>query len=353
MAEFNDNKTEAPTPRRRETARREGQVVFSPDLTGGILLVLITLSAGFMGAAWIRAVAELVHDQVRGIQRTDWGHAQSLLTMRWLAAQTLILGGGICAGAWGINCLTSVWQSGFLVSTKPLSPDWERLSPSKGWQRLASLDGLFRSVLAPLKVGSALAVGITMVGIWREEISLAARGSLAASLDGAGGMFFASLFALSGAMLVWGVCDYTFRWFRQEHRLRMSREELKQEAKEDQGDPQLRQRMRHLQRESRAQKTLNDVPTATAVVTNPTHFAVALRYEAARHSAPVVVAKGTDRMARRIIDRARKHGVPVLERKPLARALFALADVGEQIPIEFYRAVAEVLAYVYRMKQPH
>jgi flagellar biosynthetic protein FlhB len=156
---------------------------------------------------------------------------------------------------------------------------------------------------------------------------------------------------LSGTAFLWGAADYGFRWFRLEQKLRMSREEIKDESKEEQGDPQLKSRQRKMQREAAQRKSLGDVPRASVVITNPTHYAVALQYLPGQMQTPRILAKGSGAFARRIANVAREHGIPVLERKPLTRALYALGKVGEDIPLEFYRAVAEILAYVYRLKR--
>ena len=157
--------------------------------------------------------------------------------------------------------------------------------------------------------------------------------------------------AIAAAMVVIGLLDYLFQRWRHEQDLKMTRRELEEERKEEEGDPHMRARIRKLQREVGQRRMMQDVPNATVVITNPTHIAVAIQYERGLMSAPKVVAKGADLLAMQIRQIAERHDVPVLERKPLARALYLAVDVGEEIPAEFYHAIAEILAYIYRLSR--
>ncbi len=349
--EFDDNKTEAPTPRRRESAREDGQVVFSPDLTSGILIFCVAFGCWMFGGAWIGRFSGTIADQIRGTQPTEWGISQTMLSVRWLSANILIISGSIVVGAWVLNAATSSMQAGLGFHTKPLMLNPGRLSLVQGWQRFWSLDGLMKGVLAPLKLTAVIAAAVIFVWLAKDRVSLATRGNLHQSLAFSGELASTLMLILAGIALTFGAVDYAFKWYRHEQKLKMSREDLKQEQKDDQGNQEMKQQMRKFQQEARKRKSLQDVPTASAVITNPTHFAVAVRYEAGQTSAPTVVAKGADHFARQIISKARENGIPVIERKPVARALFALTEVGDEIPLEMYRAVAEVLADVYRRKQ--
>ncbi len=347
--ESDDNKTEAPTPRRRETAREVGQVVFSPDLTSGFLLFCMALGIWLFGAVWIRQFSGTIAEQISAAQPKEWSVSHTMLSLRWLCIQMLIVSGTITVGAWILNAATSMMQAGIGFHTKPLMLDPAKLSLVQGWKRLWSLDGLMKGIQAPLKLSAVIAAAAVFIWLAADRVSLATRGSLMQSSSFGGELSTTLMLILAGIALAFGVFDYAFRWYRHEQKLKMSLEELKKEHKEEQGDQNIKQRMRKFQQESRKRRTLQDVPTASAVITNPTHFAVAIRYEAG-NAAPIVVAKGADHFAKQIIAMAQKHGVPVMERKPVARALFALTEVGDQIPLELYRAVAEILADVYRKK---
>lgn len=348
--EFDPNKTEEPTPRRREKAREEGQVVFSSDLTSGLMLLALGGACLFAGPAYGERLQLVLREGILNLNGSDWGTTTTLLSARWLLSQLALLAGGICLGAMVLNVGVAQIQSGFTLTGKPLTPNWGKLSPVKGFQRMWSLDAGMRGVLGTLKLTASLTVATVFVWGWGTSIRAGSRGELAQSVQFSWSIAGWLLLALAGVTIVFGLSDYVFRFFRNELKLRMTKQEVKEEIKQDQGDPHVRARIRKLQKDSAERATLRQVPQATVVVTNPTHFAVAIKYESGRMKAPRVIAKGSGAFAKRIIATAREHGVPVLERKPLARALYALAAVGKEIPLEFYHAVAEILAHVYRLK---
>jgi len=349
--EFDDNKTEEPTQRRRETSREDGQVIFSSDLTSGLLLLCVTVTCWLFGGFWIQRFSVTIAESVRGVQYTDWGIPQTMLSIRWLSVNLLYVAGGIAAAAWVLNAALSAMQAGIGLHTKPLTPKPENLSMVKGWERIWSLDGAMKGLMSLMKLTFTLVVAAAFVWASTDRVSQHTSGTLFQSLAFTGSMVSRLMVALAALTLFLGALDYLFKYYRHEKKLKMSREEVKREHKEDQGDAQIKQRIRRYQQESRKKRSLKEVPTATAVITNPTHFAVAVRYDAATSAAPKVVAKGADHFARQIIAVAKEHGVPVLERKPVARALFAMTEVGDEIPLEMYRAVAEILAEVYRRKR--
>jgi flagellar biosynthetic protein FlhB len=182
------------------------------------------------------------------------------------------------------------------------------------------------------------------------EISAAGHGTLAEAVSIAWQLSMRLAFTMSLAMVILGLLDYLFQRWRLEQELRMTRRELQEEHRDQEGDPQLRARIRKLQRETVQRKMIQEVPQATVVLTNPTHYAIALRYERGETEAPRIIAKGEGRFAQRIAQVARDHGIPVLERKILTRALYRSVDVGQEIPMEFYQAIAEILAHVYRLR---
>ena len=183
------------------------------------------------------------------------------------------------------------------------------------------------------------------------QVGALAEGMLGRSVSSAWGLCIELLIDISAVLLAMGAVDYGFQWFRHERRLRMTREELKQERKEDDGDPLLIAKRRQRAREiANQRRMIQDVPQATVVITNPTHFAIALKYQRGVDSAPIVVAKGRDQFALQIAIKARRHGIPVIERKPLAQALFKTVKVGQEIPQALFIAVSEVLAYIYRLR---
>ena len=228
---------------------------------------------------------------------------------------------------------------------------FERLSPASGWEKIVSWDATVRGISVMLKVSAVIAVLVWYLADRAHLLALLGKKTLALGVSAGWQLALESSLVVAGSFFVIGAADYLYQRLRHEHRLKMTREELKQENKETEGDPHVRARIRKLQREAAERKMIQDVPQATVVVTNPTHFAVALRYDRHTMTAPMVIAKGSDRFARRIADVARQHGIPVLERKPIARFLYRSVKIGQAIPPELYQAFAEILAYVYRLKR--
>jgi flagellar biosynthesis protein FlhB len=269
-------------------------------------------------------------------------------------------GGAVTAAALGflpfVACVSvaslavNLAQVGFLWSTESLAPDPARLDPVAGLGRLASLKGLARLVGGLLKVSLVGAVvGWTL---WNERRRLSDLGDFAfeSVLGTAVDLMFTLSFRAALALLVLAILEYGYQRWQYERDLRMSKQELREELKRFEGDPKVRERRRAIQRQLALQRMMQEVPKATVVITNPTHVAVAVRYLQPEMEAPVVVAKGAELLAQRIRETALEHGVPLVERRELARALYASVEVGREIPPALYQAVAEILAFVFRMK---
>lgn len=343
MSEFQEqDRTEDPTPRRREEARRQGQVVFSGDLTFGLIMLVLSFAIPWLQTDWTSQFQSMLQISSRQAEATHWGIHETTLSSRWLLLQVLWLGGPLCLGMWCVSVASAQLQMGG-VSMRELKLDWSRLWSPESLTRVFSGTQVLNALLSLLKVLTTLGIGVCVMYVNMNsysgpvtEVSPILLGKMC--------------FAISLGALAWGVADFGWKWQRNESRLKMTREELKQEAREDMGDPHQKQRRRQLHRDSLQRRTLSDVPQASVVIRNPTHFAVALKYQSGQAGAPIVLAKGTGRFALQIIAKAQQYGVPVLERKPLARALYHLVRVGQEIPAELFHAVAEVLAHVYRIK---
>jgi len=275
----------------------------------------------------------------------------SVILAKTALVQGLSVVGPLLAVLFVIGAAVGVAQAGFHVSSKPLVPDWGRLSWAKGWKRIFSTRSLARGFSSVAKVSAVALLVLWVLHHQVDDISIAGHGTVerATALGWRLAVFLAM--AIAAAMVVIGLLDYLFQRWRHEQDLKMTRRELEEERKEEEGDPHMRARIRKLQREVGQRRMMQDVPNATVVITNPTHIAVAIQYERGLMSAPKVVAKGADLLAMQIRQIAERHDVPVLERKPLARALYLAVDVGEEIPAEFYHAIAEILAYIYRLSR--
>jgi flagellar biosynthetic protein FlhB len=345
------SRSEAPTQRRREKARKEGQVATSADLSSGLLLLAGTFTLWIGGEMFGGNLLRMVRSSLLYALRTEWGIPQSSALAKAALVQGLSVAGPLLAVLFVIGAAVGVVQAGFQVSWKPLAPEWGRLSWGKGWKRLFSTRSLARGVSSVAKV-TAVALLVLWVLLHQvDHVSTAGHGTVERAT--ALGWRLAVLLglAIAAAMVVIGLLDYLFQRWRHEQDLKMTRRELKEERREDEGDPHMRARIRKLQREVGQRRMMQEVPNASVVITNPTHIAVALQYERGLMNAPRVVAKGADLLAMQIRRIAERHGVPVLERKPLARALYLAVDVDQEIPAEFYHAIAEILAYIYRLNR--
>ncbi|HUR84815.1 MAG TPA: flagellar biosynthesis protein FlhB [Solirubrobacteraceae bacterium] len=350
MAEERDEeRTEPATPRRREEARERGQVVRSADLSSAVVLLAAVLALRFLGKSMIGGLFASVTTVLGGLAAAD-GEPENLLLHFGGALGAVALGflpfvGIIVAAALAVN----LGQVGFLFTTRPLMPDLDRIDPVSGLGRIFSLRGLVRLAGGLLKLAAvALVVGWTL---WVERVRLVELSGRGFELVGgvAADLMLSLSLRAALALLVLAVFEYAFQKWEFERNLRMSKREIREELKRFEGDPRIRERRRAVQQQLALQRMLLGVPGATVVITNPTHLAVAVRYEQSM-DAPVVVAKGAETLALRIRESALENDVPIVERKDLARALYRSVDVGQVVPADLYRGVAEILAFVYRLK---
>ncbi len=354
--EDREQRTEQATPRRRLEARERGQVPISLELTTALLLCAWAAALSSGGGRLARALgAELVGSFAR---LAELGHDE--LTVR-SAARLMFEAGSTAARPlmllllpiWIFGALAAYVQIGFQVTPKAVAADLARLDPFKGLGRLFSARTTVRTLLALGKL--LLIAGAMAAAAWSqvEEIASLSGADLGPLLAGLGHVALRCAAGGLLAVVLLAVADAAFQRWQHERDLRMSRQEVREELKTREGDPHVRARIRRLQRELAGRRQMADVPKATVVVTNPTHFAVALRYERAGargRGAPRVVAKGVERVAQRIREIALEAGVVCYEDVALARALHARCEIGDEIPLELYQAVAEVLAYVYRVQ---
>jgi len=349
MAEESDlERTEPASARRLEQAREEGQVPRSREV--GTFLVLIVAAAAFMlmGPWMVQRVARTF---ARGlVVDHDLAREPSLMLVRLadLAADTLLtftpLFGALIVAALVSPFLLGSWN----FSPKALQPDASRLNPLKGISRLVSWNGLVELIKAVAK--AALLGGVAVWVLWSERddlLAMFAQG-MPSSLASAGDLLNFSFLAIVSAMWVIVAVDVPFQIWHYHDQLKMSRQEVKQEGRELEGNPEIKGRIRQLQRAAARKRMMAAVPAADVIVTNPTHCAVALAYKSGM-GAPKVLAKGLGEIATRIRQVGAAHGVPMVEAAPLARALYRHAELEQEIPATLYAAVAEVLAYIHQL----
>lgn len=350
MADFENNGTEAPTPRRREEARAEGRVAQSPDLTAAFALLIGCFMLLWFGASWGNRLLQGVRIWIESLRTSDWTNWHSQTSASWITSELVGIVGLFVLVVMAIGLLVGFLQVGFVVSLKPLEIDFSKISPDQGWTRVLSLDSIVRGLLGGLKVTGLLIVSCVLLWSRRNSLSVTNFSTVSSVAVTAWDLGLWIALVLAGVAFGVSLFDYLTRWFKHEQQLKMTREEIKQEQKDDTGDPHVRAVIRRRQREARRRQSVKDVPKATVILTNPTHLAVAIQYDIGKMPVPKVVAKGAGVFAKNIVRIAREHNIPVMERKPLARALFASVDVGEHIPFEFFRAIAEIIAQIYRTR---
>lgn len=353
MAEDGEERTEEASPRKREETRKEGRVAKSGELVSSLLL-LATTGAFYGMAQWsFRGVASLFEASFMELGKTGlavWTPetavsmaAFAFKAFAWIVAPVALT--GMIAGLAG-----NVLQFGLMWTTKPLEPDFNKLNPLTGLARIFSVDGIFEFFKASVKF---CIVGVILYVIcvrWLGESGALWDADVQVLMKTLGDKVVKILFYIAGAMAVLSGIDFGFQKFRFEKKLMMTKQEVREERKQMDGNPQIKARIRSIQRKFATSKMIEAVKSADVVITNPTHFAVALVYDRETMFAPKIVAKGMDDMAQRIKAIARENGVPCVENVPLARALYKALKVGQFISRDLFNAVAEVLAYVYRIR---
>lgn len=350
MAEDMGDKTEAPTPRRRQEAREQGNIARSPDLTAAVILIGMLMLLKNFGPGLVNGLRAFLQEMLSQPSLGDLSGAEigrqmlrGVVTAAKALAPMFI---GVVILAVVINLL----QVGLLFNPKKLQPNLGALNPMKGLGKLLGKSHtLVQLGMNLLKLSLVGCVAYSAVHGRLEQI-ISVQGLSFSQIFGLGAEVVYSIGIRIGVLLlVLAIIDYVYQRFRTERELRMSKQEVKEEMRRMEGDPKIKGRRRQIAIQIATQKLKKDVPTADVIVTNPTEFAVALKYDNTAMHAPRVIAKGQGFMAARIREIAIAHGVPILERKPLARALYKLCEVGQEIPEQFYAAVAEILAYVYEL----
>jgi flagellar biosynthetic protein FlhB len=344
------DKTEAPTPRRLADARERGQVPISKDLSGAALLLVGFIVIWFVADEIFGRMLALMRRMFEAefIADLDPGMLTPVLleTAAWVA-RTLA---PMLAALAVVAVLSNVFQIGLLLSPKKLEPQLASLNPFKGIKRIfGGGQGPMSIVFNLLKIVLVTGVAYTALhGKLASIVNVAQLGPALALTYGASLVFDVAI-RIALVLFILALFDYAWQKFKFTRDLRMTKQEVKDEMKRMEGDPHIKQRRRQIQMQRAMQRVNREVPTADVVVTNPTHFAVALRYDPAKGNAPRVVAKGMDYLALRIRQIATENGVPIVEKPVLARALHRAVEVGHEVPEQFYAAVAEILAYVWEL----
>jgi flagellar biosynthetic protein FlhB len=350
MAESSGEKTFDPTAHRRQQARELGQVAFSQDLGSAVLLLVGGMLFLLMGGEIVEFSIGLMRRDLESVATLTPNPGKMMLhwhaIMKGLAAIVFPMMGYLVLGA----VLTNLAQVGFLFLPDRLSPDFSRLNPAQGLKRIFSLTGTARIGFGLFKVIVITAVAGAIIWSRREEVLRASAMDVLQLGRFLADISLKTVFWTALALVVLALLDYGLQRWKHEQDLKMTHQEVREEMKELQGDPQIVARRRAIQRQLVMNRISSSVPKADVIVTNPTELAVAIQYDPLEMAAPIVVAKGAGVLAQRIRRLGLENNIPIVERKPLAQLLYRDVDIGKPVPTESYAAVAEVLAYVYQLK---
>lgn len=351
MAEDSDlEKTEDATPRRIERAREQGQVPHSRELSTFIVLITGLMVLIFMFNSIFEALRLMMAQNLTFATLDLKDPDQQLQRLYKTTADMLVMFLPYLLAVSVVAILSNVLMSGWLFTTDALLPKFSRLNPFAGIKRVISVQGLVEMLKALLK--ASLVGGIAVWVMWgdKNEVLGLISEPLESGIAHLGHLLQHTLIWVVSSLMVLVLLDVPWQLYSYYKSLRMTKEEVKQEMKEAEGDPKIKARIRQLQRDAARRRMMQAVPQADVIVTNPTHYAVAIRYDQATMRAPVVIAKGAFRMAEQIMDTGREHKITILRAPPFARALYFHAPLDKEIPVELFQATAEVLAYLYQLR---
>ncbi len=343
-------RTEEATPQRREEFRKRGQVAQTKELSSVFMLFTSLISIWLLGRFFLMQLFEVFNRSYTEFFLLTARGGDWIPAARFALEKIALMVLPLSALLWVVTFAATVVQVGFLYNEEAFSFDLERLNPLEGFKKIASLRSFVEGFKALLKL---ITIGVIAAVLIRSEVMKVPHlmnYTVEELFTYLSSLLLRLLAGVGGFMAVLAGADYLFQRWDLEKKMRMTKQEVKEELKSREGDPLIKSRIRRIQREMANKRMMTDVPKADVIVTNPTHIAVALKYDETM-VAPKVLAKGADAIAEKIRAIAREHGIPIVENKPLARTMFKTIKIGQAIPRELYTAVAEVLSYVYRLKK--
>ncbi|MEE1132484.1 MAG: flagellar biosynthesis protein FlhB [Caryophanon sp.] len=349
---FAGEKTEKATPKKRQDSRKKGQVLKSQDVTAAILLLVMFIGLFFIAPMMQGRVLNIIREAMETYVLTEDLSIESTMKLytTFLVEMAIIVVPIMAIGVFA-GIAANLVQFGFLFTVHPLKLDLKKMDPIKGIKKIFSVRALVDLVKSLLKIALIGTATVVVIWIYLEDVLKLAfmdpqdTMSMIAMLTGIMGIVSALV------LLFISVIDYFYQRYDYEKNLKMSKQDIKDEHKNVEGDPQVKGKIKQKQREMAMRRMMQEVPNADVVITNPTHYAIALKYDGDTMEAPRVVAKGTDFVAQKIKLIAKQHDVVMVENRPLARAMYDQVEIGDAVPEEFFKTVAEILAYVYRIKR--
>ena len=346
------DKTEKATPKKRRDARKKGQVFHSREMSTAMVLMFVFVGMRIFGKNIYKQIFEFTKKVLLEYPQIDDLYMPDILMRVFIDAIIVFLKavGPILVIAMVTGLVVSLAQVGFVFTVETIKPKFDRINPFSGVKRIFSMRSIVELLKALLKI---FIIGYVTYGYINEQAPAIM------SLMDMDLMDIASYIGLISLNLAIKICivliflgafDFIYQWWDYEKNLRMSKQEIKEEYKQTEGNPEIKSRIRQKQRQISMRRMMQEIPKADVIITNPTHFACALKYDTAVSKAPVLIAKGQDYMALRIKEAAKENKIEIVENKPLARSLYDIVEIGQAIPPELFQAVAEVLAFVYSLK---
>lgn len=349
-------KTEPATEKKLREAREDGKVSKSKELVSAfdliVFFLLLKIFVSFLGDGFEEtfryAYGSMGTLAKQSAGSFSEGEAAAFISSILLEILKLLL--PFLVFGFAVTVIVNILQVGWKVTGKPLKPKPDKFNPINGMKRIISKDSIFELVKSIIKIALIIYVAYTAIKDDAQKIFVLYDMPLNQALTFCGSVIINAGLKISIVYLVVGLADFIYQKYRFKEDMKMTKQEVKDEYKNTEGNPEIKGRQRQRMREASRQRMMQDVPKADVVITNPTHLAVAIKYDAEKAKAPVVLAKGEDYLAQKIREKAKENGIEIVENKPLARMLYANVEIGEEIPPELYQAVAEILAMVYNMK---
>lgn len=350
-------KTEPATAKKLREAREDGKVAKSKELTAAfdliVLFLVLKIFISTIGNGFLETFYYVYNLMPDFIDMNAMDVSAGAVSSFFLPIMTLLLKmvAPFFLFGFAVTLLVSILQVGWKVSSKPMQPKLDRFNPVNGFKRIISKDSIFELFKSILKIGLIIYVAYTSIKDEVNDIFILYDMPLDQAISLCGDVIINAGFKISLVYLVVGIADFVYQKYRFNEEMKMTKQEVKDEYKNTEGNPEIKGRQRQRMREASRRRMMQDVPKADVVITNPTHLAVAIKYEPEVNRAPVVLAKGEDYLAQKIKEAAKENHIEIVENKPLARMLYANVDIGSEIPPELYQAVAEILAMVYNTRQ--
>ncbi|PLT34198.1 flagellar biosynthesis protein FlhB [Bacillus sp. V5-8f] len=347
---FSGEKTEKATPKKRQDARKKGQVAKSQDVNTAIVLLAVFMLFTAIGPFLKDSILGLFTESFQGPMLTELTEENVQTIFIEILKKTAIILAPIMAVALIAGVVANIMQTGFMMSTEAIQFKLEKIDPIKGFKRIFSMRAIVELLKSILKISVVGLVAFFVIWQRMEEILMLSQKSVAAAMAILADITVKVGLYASAALLFLSLLDYMYQKYDFEKSIRMSKQDIKDEYKNIEGDPLIKSKIKQKQREMAMQRMMQEVPKADVVITNPTHYAIAIKYDEQKFDAPYVVAKGVDFVAQKIKYVAKENDIVMMENRPLARALYDQTEIGQVIPEEFFKAVAEVLAFVYKTK---